>query len=247
MVYSEHEGSYYPPERFKIKQYDFQQEDILKLISLIMDNSGEREIDSFLRSKPSLLAFTSMFFWTGHQGKWIIPQAEIKPGGFVGKGKIPDYLFAGDNSDGMTWWVVDLKSPKDRLYKKGKNGFLVESAELAAGISQVRDYVSYCAENQAFIRDALGLRSFTSPKGVLIIGRESELKQDINKQKLKANFNRDSQNIEIRTFDAFIRQTSMYAKASHELPFMAKIYSSLFIKDEIFPFDKQVDFDKKGD
>ncbi len=104
----------YPPKDYKIDPHDFSGRDIEKLITLIRKNVSETEIDSFLRSKLSLLSFTSSFFRTGHQGSWIIPQAKIKPSGFAnGPGLIPDYLFAGDNSDGVTWWVVDLKSPKD--------------------------------------------------------------------------------------------------------------------------------------
>lgn len=45
----------------------------------------------------------------------------------------------------------------------------------------MRNYIHYCTENQEFIREVLGLKSFTSPFGIIIIGRESELKKESEK------------------------------------------------------------------
>ncbi|MBH8551709.1 DUF4263 domain-containing protein [Nostocaceae cyanobacterium CENA357] len=248
MRFANAEEADYPPKEYKVDPHSFQEGDLGQLISLIRRNVGETEIDSFLRRRLSLLSFTSSFFRTGHHNTWIIPQAKIKPGGFVnGTGKIPDYLFAGDNSDGVTWWVVDLKSPKHQIYKKDKDGRPVETAELASGISQVRDYIRYCTENQGFIREALGLKSFTSPFGVIIIGRESELRKDLSKQAYKADFNKDSQTIQIRTFDAFLRQAEFYSRSSYKLPFLAKLYSSLFVTDEISPWDRWCSYSSSDD
>jgi hypothetical protein len=229
----------YPPSQYKIDPHEFTNADLGKLISLIRKNSGETEIDTFLRTNLSLLSFSSSFFSTGHHGTWVIPQPVIKPSGFTnGAGKIPDYLFAGDNSDGVTWWVIDLKSPQDSLYKEDKTGRIIETSKLTSSISQIRDYISYCTENQGFIRDTLGLKSFCSPYGVVIIGRESELKKDVRKQSYKAQFNRDSQTIQIRTFDAFLRQIEFFAHTAHKLNFLEKIYTSFFVRDEISPWDR---------
>lgn len=239
MRFANAEKADYPPKEYRVDPHDFSDDDLGRFISLIRKDAGETEIDSFLRRRLSLLSFTSSFFCTGHHGTWIIKQAQIKPPGFVnGSGKIPDYLFAGDNSDGVTWWVVELKSPKDHLYKEDKNGRVVETAQLASGISQIRDYVRYCTENQGFIREALGLKSFTAPFGVMIIGRESELQKDLRKQAYKAQFNKDTQTIQIRTFDAFLREFEFYSRTSHKLPFLAKLYTSLFVTDELSPWDR---------
>jgi hypothetical protein len=229
----------YPPDQYKIDPHNFSKADLEKLISLIRKNSTETEIDIFLRNNLSLLSFSSSFFSTGHHGTWVIPQPIIKPSGFAnGAGKIPDYLFAGDNSDGVTWWVIDLKSPQDNLYKEDKTGRIVETSKLTSSISQIRDYICYCTENQGFIRDVLGLKSFTSPYGIVIIGRESELKKDVRKQSYKAQFNRDSQTIQIRTFDAFLRQIEFFSHNAYNLNFLDKIYTSCFVTDEISPRDR---------
>lgn len=229
----------YPPKEYKVDPYNFTEDDLEKLIFLICKNAGEAEIDSLLRYNLSLLSFTSGFFRTGHHETWIIKQPIIKPSGFVnGSGQVPDYLFAGDNSDGVTWWVVDLKSPRDSLYKKDKNGRVVETAQLASGISQIKEYINFCTKNQGYIRDVLGLTSFTSPYGVLIIGRESELKQDLRKQAYKAQFNHDTQNIQIRTFDSFLRKIEFHIRSSYKLPFLAKLCKSFFTNDELSPWDR---------
>jgi Domain of unknown function (DUF4263) len=239
MRFSNAEEGDYPPSQYEIDPHNFTDADLGKLISLIRKNSSETEIDIFLRNNLSLLSFSSSFFSTGHHGTWVIPQPIIKPSGFAnGAGKIPDYLFAGDNSDGVTWWVIDLKSPQDNLYKEDKTGRIVETSKLTSSISQIRDYILYCTENQGFIRDTLGVKSFVSPYGIVIIGRESELKKDIRKQSYKAQFNRDSQTIQIRTFDAFLRQIEFFARTAHKLNFLERTYSSFFVSDEISPWDR---------
>ncbi|WP_341525553.1 Shedu anti-phage system protein SduA domain-containing protein [Nostoc sp. UHCC 0302] len=248
MRFANAEEADYPPKKYRIDTHNFNGDDFGRLISLIRKDAGETEIDSFLRRRLSLLSFTSSFFRTGHHDTWIIPQPEIKPRGFAnGAGKIPDYLFAGENSDGITWWVVDFKSPKHHLYKDDKNGRVVETAPLASGISQLRDYIRYCTEHQGFIRETLGLKSFTSPLGVIIIGRECELKKDLRKQAYKAQFNKDTQTIQIRTFDAFLHQIEFYSRTSYKLPFLAKLYKSIFVTDELSPWDRWCNYSSSED
>ncbi|OCQ90653.1 hypothetical protein BCD64_28765 [Nostoc sp. MBR 210] len=238
----------YPPKEYRVDPHNFSEDDLANLIFLISKNASETEIDSFLRHNLSLLSFTSAFFRTGHHDSWIIKQPIIKPSGFVnGTGKIPDYLFAGENSDGVTWWVVDLKSPTDRLYKEDKNGRIVETAQLASGISQIRDYIDYCTKNQGYIRGALEVKSFASPFGVLIIGRESELKQDLRKQAYKAQFNNYTHNIQIRTYDSFLRQIEFYSRSSYKLPFLAKLYKLFFIREELSPWDRWCKYSSSED
>lgn len=229
----------FPPKKFKIDPYEVTANDIEQLLSLIRKNASETEIDLFLRKRLSLLSLTSGFFSTGHHGNWIIPQAKIKPSGFAnGSGLIPDYLFAGDNSDGVTWWVVELKSPKDKLYKENSEGRIEESDKLRTAINQVGEYINYCTEQQGFIREALGLTSFTSPYGIIIMGREAELKKDPRKQACKSQYNRRTHTIQIRTFDALIREVEFCSKSSYKLPFLARLYKSLFIVDEVTHHDR---------
>jgi hypothetical protein len=84
----------------------------------------------------------------------------------------------------------------------------------------------------------LGLRSFTSPYGILIIGREDELRKNMEKQRLKALFNRDSRVIQIRTYDAFIRHMEYIIGITSKLPFQSSLYLNLFVSHESTPRDR---------
>ncbi|KJH71686.1 hypothetical protein UH38_11575 [Aliterella atlantica CENA595] len=229
----------FPPEEYRVDPHNVTGDDIEKLITLIRKNAGETEIDLLLKNRLPLLSLTSSFFSTGHHRSWIIPQARIKPSGFTnGPGLRPDYLFAGENSDGVTWWVVDLKSPKDTLYKENGDGRIVETDKLRNAISQVDDYITYCTKHQGSIRNTLELTSFSSPYGIIIMGREAELKRDLRKQERKAQFNRRTHTIQIRTFDAFVREVEFHSKCSYKLPFLTKLYKSLFVIDELTHHDR---------
>lgn len=228
----------FPPKEYQVAPYDFTEKDLEQLINLIYDNANETEVDLLLRKRLALLSFTSGFFSTGHHRRWIIPQAKIKPSGFAnGVGLIPDYLFAGNNSDGVTWWLIELKSPKDKLYQN-KNGRIEESDKLRSAISQISEYIDFCEKHQGYIRDVLGLKSFISPYGVIIMGREHELKKDSEKQLYKSRYNKRTQTIQIRTFDAFIKQVEWYSGAAHRLPFLTKIYRKFFIINELTHHDR---------
>ncbi len=235
---SPHENGF-PPDQYKIDPYDFSSKDIRELILKIIQNKNEREIDLFFRKRLSLLAFASKFFSTGHHDTWIIPQPIIRPPGFEKKGLIPDYLFAGNNSDGITWWVIELKSPKDQLYKFDKNDRVVETEKHKSAISQLTDYIEYCDQNQIFIRETLGLKSFSKPYGLLICGRESELIDSPEKQAKKAFFNRNTVHMQVRTYDAFVRELQYMIGLKSKFPLLNNILLECLIKNEIAPFDRE--------
>ncbi len=226
-----------PPDQFRVKTYDFSAQDIRGLLRKIVSNASERDIDQYLRKRLPLFAFISKFFSSGNHGAWVIPQAKIKPPGFDGKGLIPDYLFASQNSDGITWWVVELKSPKFRLYTQDGTGSVTETKEHSAGISQLRRYLDFCEKNQGFIRDALGLKTFTSPYGVLIAGRESELRKNPEKQAAKARFNRDSRILQVRTYDAYVRHVQYMLGLNSRVPELSHLFVELTTSHELSPFD----------
>jgi hypothetical protein len=226
-----------PPEKFRVNPYGFTAQDIRGFLLKIIAGSNERNIDLYLRQRLSLFAFSAKFFSSGNHGSWVVPQANIKPPGFEGKGLVPDYLFASQNSDGITWWVVELKSPGMQLYTQSKSGLVTESKDHSSGISQLRGYIEYCERHQAFIRDTLGLRTFTSPYGVFIGGRENELKTSPAKQEAKARFNRDSRILQIRTYDAYIRQIQYMIGLSSKVPGLDHLFVELSTSHEVSQFD----------
>lgn len=78
----------------------------------------------------------------------------------------PDYLFAGANSDGVTWWVLELKGANEAIVTKDKNGTYRFSSVANEGVIQLNQYLDYCYTNQELIKDAYGINSFTEPKGI---------------------------------------------------------------------------------
>ena len=241
MFFANADGCYRPLDKYRIDRHSIKEEDLSHLINLIRKNAKETEIDAFLRERKHLLSFASNFFKSGHDANWIISQAEIKPSGFAnGSGLIPDYLLASKNSAGTTWWVIELKSPGDSLYKENKDKRIVQTDKLRNAISQIDEYINYCTDNLAYFRDkkGLGLESFTAPYGLIIIGREKELQKDTRKQERKRLYNRRTHDIQIRTYDAFVREIEFLSRASYELSFLPKLYKSLFISKEITPNDR---------
>lgn len=219
--------SIYPPNEFSVDPYDVTSQQIEKLLSLVNQNSDETEIDTFLRDNRSVLAFISVFFSTGHHGCWILPQLLIKPRIGSKKGLKPDYLFAGDNSDGVTWWILELKGANENIWIEDKNGDFRFSDTANRGINQLNRYTDYCTTNQAAIRDTYKITSFTEPKGVLIMGREREFKNNEEKRDLKRRHNRNNPNIQIRTYDALIRRIAEAGQISYKLPWLQKLKINL--------------------
>jgi hypothetical protein len=121
----------------------------------------------------------------------------------------PDYIVGGKGSRGYSWFVVELKSPKDKLFTRGSAGAISLSSVANQGICQLLRYIDYCSSAQSYLRDSLRLKEFREPKGFLIIGRESELSDDRDVQELSSALNRMTVGcVEIRTFDALVRSNT---------------------------------------
>jgi hypothetical protein len=179
-------------------------------------DASEKHADSFLKSHPALLGQCLNFTNFGHHGTWVVPQKLVDPGAnTVQKGKKPDYLLGGKNSDGFHWCVVELKGPNERLFKRsGKD--IAFSSVANKGICQLLQYIDYCSANPMYIRDHFKLNEFREPRGFLIIGRESEL-EDVELKNLRSAWNRISGGrLMIRSYDAVIRSTaSSWSSVEH--------------------------------
>lgn len=194
---------YFDPVRAVL---DGEAEDVLrKLYKLVKSGASEREIDKLLRSNPVVFGLASRFFHAGHHGCWVFPQVKIKSASLNGSpGLVPDYLIAAKSSDGLTWWVVELKGPGEKLYKE-VGGRIVETPALQQGLAQLQEYISWCDANASSLRELLGLKDFIRPRGVLIIGRAKEMRRDVRRTEKKRYSNRSSTDITIRTWDALLR------------------------------------------
>ena len=175
------------------------------LRKLVKNNSGESALDKFIKSNPAVLTMALKYVSTGHGGAWVLPQQTIKTRmNSSDKGLIPDYIIGGLNSDGFSWWVVELKGADSQMFSK-RNGSLYFSQTLNKAICQTLEYIDYCSRIQATLRDEFKLTNFREPKGLILIGREDELASDFQKQALRACWNRMNNKIEIRTFDSLVR------------------------------------------
>ena len=138
----------------------------------------------------------------GHHGMWFKNKPQIRPTLTNGKpGKIPDGLIAGKGSRGIEWFIVELKSPQDKLFNKS-GGF---SSVANLGLAQLAQYLVYSNEKQGFIRDALEIKQFKTPQGIFVIGNEIETENNEKFKELKAFWNANLHNIKIVSYSMLLR------------------------------------------
>jgi Domain of unknown function (DUF4263) len=178
--------------------------EMTELRRLIEQSASETEIDHLIRGEPNLLSSILHFASTGHHGGKVYPQQVIRPTvkGEV-KGLIPDYLISGESSEGTSWWVLEFKGPGEKIFTgSGESIRLSDTAN--KGLLQIHNYVEFCKEHQSSLREALRLQSFSEPRGILLIGRETEF-SDSHRQRMKKAVGGEQAQIRIRTWDSFLR------------------------------------------
>lgn len=208
-----------PPLEFFVEQNAVTMKQVEGYRQLIEQRSGETALDSFIRDNKELLVSTLDFISTGHQGSWVLPQQPIKTAlRSVDSGLIPDYLVCGKNSDGLAWWVIEFKGADEPLFNINADGRISFGAAANKGILQLLEYIDFCDEHQSTLRDQLKLPDFREPRGMLIIGRETEIEETHRLQKVKAAWNRlVGGRLEIRTHDALIRHAWQKANFYHNV------------------------------
>ena len=196
----------WPSDEFFVHHSNATRKQFADLRKLVHNNSGEKALDKYIQKNPNVLSMALKYAHTGHHGGWVIPQQIIKPKiSTSNNGLIPDYIIGGKSSDGFDWWVVELKGANASIFSRTK-GKLRFSHTLNEAICQLMEYIDYCSEIQATLRDQFRLKGFREPHGLILIGREQELDADPQKQKLRAYWNRiNGARLEIRTFDSLIR------------------------------------------
>ncbi len=204
----------WPPEEFFVSHTSVTRKQLDQFELLLENNASETELDKFLRNNPSVLANSLRPLSTGHHGVWVISQQTIRPSmSATHKGLIPDFIVGGRNSGGFSWFVMELKGA-DREMLNEKNNYLYFSPTANHAIGQVIEYIDYCASAQSFLRDTMHLTEFREPKGLIIIGRQSEFSKNARREKFKSAWNRFmGHKIEIRTYDAILR----YVRSEVEL------------------------------
>jgi hypothetical protein len=172
---------------------------------VVNEDGSETALDHCLRGYPDLWSAFLYQNSTGHQGGKVLSQQVIQPAvPGVQPGLIPDYLISGINSAGISWYVVELKGAKEKMFA-GSGSILRLSKTANQGILQLLRYLDFCAEHQTVLRDAFKLEGFREPHGILLIGREEEFTYSEERQKMKRIWNQSNHRLEVRTYDAFLR------------------------------------------
>ena len=193
----------WPPKETFINQHDVTQAQYLAFKWLVDARAGEREIEKFLGANKEVLALILFLYSTGHHASWLYSKQQIRPPSPSLAGLIPDYLGAAANSDGVSWWLLELKGADKKAFGlRGKRVCL--SADANQGVCQLLGYIDASSRSQAYLRDELKLTGFREPRGILLIGTEHET-SDERIQNFKAAWNRLNPRVQIRSYDALVR------------------------------------------
>jgi hypothetical protein len=190
------------PENHVVQQY-VTDEQYRLFHRLISGRAREQKIERFLSENREVLSWVSALFDTGHHMSWLYPKEQIRPASGTVGGLIPDYLVAGANSNGVQWFMLELKGANARAFvKKRKRVYL--SAEANQGICQLLNYIDLSSRDQAYLRDGLQLTNFREPRGVLLIGTDAET-EDPQVRDFKRAWNKYNPTIQIRSYNSVLR------------------------------------------
>ena len=167
----------------------------------ILDESGsETDIHNYLLAYPEMLYNALYKTSYGHHGMKILSKQALAPKTSYNKGMIPDFILGRDSSEGIGWFVIELKGYNDDLFKISKSeiGF---SSTANKGICQLLEYMDKGSELQSYIRDYLKLDGFRNPKGILLMGKKSELESNERKKKLRRIFHEAVPSIQLINYD----------------------------------------------
>lgn len=177
---------------------------LCQIEDLVDRRASETEIDKFLRVNQNVLSWCLRTWSTGHHGTWVVPQQDIRPSSDLSHGLRPDYLVGGKSSNGISWHVLELKCPGDPLFVRNSKGRLRFSEAAHEGVFQLMEYIDYCSEQQAYLRDALHLKGLREPSGLLVIGNRDEF-QESDREAMKASWHRIAgDRLVLTTYDALV-------------------------------------------
>jgi hypothetical protein len=178
-----------------------------KALHVLVDKRASvMAVNTFLRSHPELLAACLNLTSFGRDGTWIVPQkAILAPQSPIGHGLKPEFLVGGKNTDGFSWFVVELKGVRDGLFAASGRSLRL-STNANSGLIQLLGYISYCSIVQAYLRETLHLTGFREPQGFLIVGSEVELEESAERRVARQALNHAlAGRVQVCTFEALLR------------------------------------------
>jgi hypothetical protein len=194
----------WPRKENHVIQHDVTRDQYRLFSDLIREKAGEREIEKFFGENREVLALVIWMFSAGHHMSWIFPKEQVRPSsGSVG-GLIPDYLMAGASSNGIEWFVLELKGSDKRAFTKSKKRVSL-SADANQEVCQLLNYIDLSSRDQAYLRDGLELSGFREPQGILLIGTDDET-DDPQVRSFKGAWNRINSKLQVRSYGALLRE-----------------------------------------
>jgi hypothetical protein len=124
--------------------------------------------------------------------------AEVIPQKKLGNELVPDFVIRRHD---YRYVVVEIEKPGDRIFTL-KNDF---TAQFTHAVGQVLDFQGWVADNIAYAQKTLPL--IESPRGIVVIGRQSEL--SAQQQAKLRRWRTNSRAIEIVTYDEILQRADM--------------------------------------
>lgn len=163
--------------------------------AVLTEAADERPLQRHFSEVPRLLV---QHLHGGH-GRWVIPQKRL------GAEFVPDFVIGERYSGGLDWILVELQSPKEKLFlSKGRM-----TEHLDEGIRQILEWRRWLNANRDYARrsrddDGLGLTGIDGQsEGLLLIGREVDLSEEDRRRRKQLAYDH---RIKIRTYDWVIRE-----------------------------------------
>jgi hypothetical protein len=110
-----------------------------------------------------------------------------------------DFAFTRENTPGMTWHLIELEQPRDRLFQKSGN----PSAKLTHAMRQLHEWHTWFIENRDYIArhlpfpEMIKQHGLWNPELILVMGRRSEVSASDKKLMQRLS----TPPIQIMTFD----------------------------------------------
>lgn len=173
----------------------------LDALEIALAAKDEEAIQCCIEERPYLAQYVTPS--TGHHGIWLFPKQQIamhQPNGLPGK--IPDFLAVARNSDGYTWWIIELKRA-DVQFANLRADALSPAANKA--LVQCTSYLNQFDRYVDAVRSMTGIKEIIRPKSVLLLIGDSRHEMP-NQTAMRRNVNESlSERLHVISYDRIKR------------------------------------------
>ena len=170
-------------------------EEAIQALEDVIDSAkDERPVQKFLESNPHLL--TALL---GGKERFCIPQKRL------GAEFIPDFVLGDVDSMGVRWILVELETPRSRIYLKGGKQ-LDEFAR--KGKDQIIDWRGWLTSNIDYAqrprgKEGLGLPDISNySEGLVLVGRSALMPRTTDAARKELRY---SSNIRVHSYDRLLK------------------------------------------